>query len=359
MSPQAVLGERAFRDPTLSASGRLACASCHAPQTGHHAPNALAVQWGGVQGNVQGARASQSVRYLASNTPFTLDADGKPSGGFFWDGRANTLAQQAEGPLLGAAEMANPDKASVVAKIARAPWAGEFEALYGKGVLSDVEHAFAGLTQALEHYQREDLSLNGFTSRYDAVLRGKAQLTARQARGLALFEAADKGNCAACHPSGKAADGSHPLFTDFSYDTLGVPRNPEILANADSARFDLGLCARPELKHREDLCGAFRVPSLRNVALRKAFFHNGRFKSLREAVAFYVRRDTHPEQWYPRDPDGSVRRFDDLPAHLHSAVNTREAPYDRKPGDAPALSEAEIDDLVAFLSTLTDRWSRR
>lgn len=359
MSAEARVGERAFGDPILSASGKLSCASCHAPQAGHHAPNALAVQWGGVGMNLQGARASQSVRYLATNGPFRIDADGKPSGGFFWDGRADSLAHQAAGPLLGAAEMANADKASVVARLARAGWADEFEAVYGKGVLGDVDRAFDALTQALQRYQVEDRSLNGFTSKYDEVLRGRARLTAREARGLALFAAEDKGNCAACHPSGRSADGSHPLFTDFSYDNLGVPRNPEIAANADAAYFDLGLCGRPELKDREDLCGAFRVPSLRNVALRQVLFHNGRFKSLREAIVFYVQRDTHPDKWYPRDPDGTVRKFDDLPARLHGAVNTREAPYDRKPGDAPALGDAEVDDLVAFLHTLTDGWRRR
>lgn len=359
LSPQARLGERAFHDPGLSASGALSCASCHAPQTGHHAPNALAVQWGGADMRVQGARASQSVRYLATHPAFRLDADGKPSGGLFWDGRADSLAHQAAGPLLGAAEMANADKAALAARIVRTAWAADFERVYGAGVWQDPERAFDALTDALQRYQAEDRTLNGFTSKYDAVLRGRARLSLREARGLAIFEAEDKGNCAACHPSGRGADGSHPLFTDFSYDNLGVPRNPEIAANADPAHFDLGLCAREELKHREDLCGAFRVPSLRNVALRKVFFHNGRFKSLKEAIVFYVQRDTHPEKWYPRLADGTVHKFDDLPPRLHAAVNTREAPYDRKPGDEPALSDAQIDDLIAFLNTLTDGWQRR
>jgi cytochrome c peroxidase len=94
------------------------------------------------------------------------------------------------------------------------------------------------------------------------------------------------------------------------------------------------------------------------VALRGALFHNGRFSSLKEAITFYVQRDTNPEKWYPRRADGSTTRFDDLPEHLRGNVNTSEAPYNRRPGDAPALSDAEIDDVVAFLKTLSDGYAR-
>ena len=101
------------------------------------------------------------------------------------------------------------------------------------------------------------------------------------------------------------------------------------------------------------------MPSLRNVAQRKVLFHNGHFKSLKDAVTFYVQRDTHPERWYPLNTDGTVRKFDDLPSQYHANVNTTEAPYDRKPGDAPALTDAEIDDLIAFLRTLDDGYASR
>src|SRR5699024_3394581 len=108
----------------------------------------------------------------------------------------------------------------------------------------------------------------------------------------------------------------------------------------------------------QDLCGAFKVPSLRNVALRKAFFHNGRFSSLRDVVAFYVERDVYPEKWYPRLSDGSVDKFNDLPPALRANVNTTEGPYNRVPGQAPALNDREIDDVVAFLRTLSDGYAR-
>jgi cytochrome c peroxidase len=84
------------------------------------------------------------------------------------------------------------------------------------------------------------------------------------------------------------------------------------------------------------------------------FFHNGRFASLTDALRFYVRRDTNPAEFFPTEPDGTVRKFDDLPTDLAGNVNTSEVPYDRQPGEAPRLTEAEIADLEAFLNTLTD-----
>ena len=353
---EVALGRLAFEDPLLSQSGLQSCASCHAASAGHAAPNSLAVQPGGVRLERRGLRAAQTLGYLATNGPFHFDAEGKANGGFFWDGRADSLATQAAGPLLGETEMAHPSPASVAQAIGRTHWADAFKALYGQRILDDPQAAFERLTQALARYQSDDPAFQSFSSKFDAVLRGQATLTAQEARGLELFNAPDKGNCAECHPSAKQPDGSHPLFTDFSYDTLGVPRNPAIPANSNPAHFDLGLCARPELRQRLDLCGAFKVPTLRNVARRPVYFHNGRFDSLREATLFYVQRDTHPQKWYPRGADGRVKIFDDLPQALHDNVN-REPPYDRKRGQMPALSDAQVDDVVAFLHTLTDGWN--
>lgn len=358
LSPVASIGAAAFADPTLSASGRQSCASCHAEPTGHAAPNDLSVQLGGPDGNVPGLRNSQTLRYLAKNSAFTVDGDGNPSGGFFWDGRANSLLEQAAGPLLGAREMANPSKAAVVAKVAQANWAADFKRVFGKDILTNVDLAFDKLTLALQQYQLEDRQFNAYSSKFDAYLRGQTNLSAQEQRGLALFNDPNKGNCASCHLSAKGTDGSHPLFTDFSYDNLGVPRNADIPANADSNYFDLGLCGRSDLRARIDLCGAFKVPTLRNVVLRKTFFHNSRFKSLRETLQFYVQRDTQPEKWYPVI-NGVVKKFNDLPDGYLSNVNTSEAPYNRQVGDAPALSDTEIEDVLVFLATLTDGWQVR
>lgn len=356
LSAQAALGEKIFNDAALSASGRQSCASCHSAGSGHAPANGLAVQFGGALLDRQGGRNVSSIRYLGTNRAFGFDADGTPRGGFFWDGRAATLQDQAGRPFLSPVEMANASVADVVDKLSRASYAHEFRQVFGADIFTRPGDAFARMTLALQQYQREDADFRPFSSKYDEFLRGKASLSGQELRGLALFNDPGKGNCAACHPSARGSDGSHPLFTDFSYDNLGVPRNPELAQNDDPAFFDLGLCARDggDMAARTDLCGAFKVPSLRNVALRRAYFHNGRFKTLKEALTFYVQRDTHPEKFYSSNADGSVLKFDDLPPRYHGNVNTSEAPYDRAPGDAPALSDAEIDDVIAFLKTLDD-----
>ena len=354
LSDQAALGERLFNDRSLSASGSQSCASCHAAERGHAPDNTLSSQFGGAHLDQAGLRNAPGIRYLSSNTAFFFAADGTPTGGFFWDGRAASLQDQAGAPFLNEREMANASVAGVVARLARASYVEDFKRVFGADILATPELAFQRITLALQQYQRESTEFRPYTSLYDEFLRGNASLSTQELRGLAWFNSPGKGNCAACHPSARGADGSFPLFTDFSYDALGVPRNPALPANADPAYFDLGLCGRAELAARQDLCGAFKVPSLRNVALRGALFHNGRFSSLKEAITFYVQRDTNPEKWYPRRADGSAAKFDDLPEGLRGNVNTSEAPYNRRPGDAPALSESEIDDVVAFLETLSD-----
>jgi cytochrome c peroxidase len=372
LSALAQLGEQVFKDPSLSASGSQSCASCHDAAHGHAPANNLSAQLGGTTGSdQQGLRAAPAIRYLVYNTGFAFAADGTPTGGFFWDGRAATLAEQAAQPFLNEREMANGSKAEVMAKLAQASYAPAFKALFGAGFFDDVDSAFQRVTLALQAYQKEDTDFAPFSSKYDAFLRGGTSLSPQELRGLAWFNSPAKGNCAACHPSAKSADGRHPLFTDFSYDALGVPRNWALAANSDAAYQDRGLCDSAALTglalsefSRQALCGAFKVPSLRNVALRQSYFHNGAFHDLKTVVTFYVQRDTNPEKWYLRADgsvdlatDGSVNKFNDLSAAHKANVNVSEAPYNRPLGGTPALSEAEIDDVVAFLQTLSDGWS--
>jgi cytochrome c peroxidase len=142
------------------------------------------------------------------------------------------------------------------------------------------------------------------------------------------------------------------LFTDFGYDAIAVPRNPLLPANKDARHFDVGLCQTARaLKWPEpdQWCGYFRTAGLRNVAVRQTFMHNGVFRTLRDAVAFYATRSTDPAQWYP-----GGKRFDDVPARYQGNVNVNAVPMNRRAGTTPALTEDEIDDIVAFLRTLTD-----
>ena len=350
------LGELIFHDVSLSASGKQSCASCHSPEHAHAQANALAVQFGGPGMDQPGTRAVPSLRYLAETPTLSFDEEGTPIGGFNHDGSVDTLAAQAERPLLAANEMANLTRAVVVAKLRKAAYAAQFRQVFGEKSLDDVDTAFAKLGLALERYQIESPEFQPFSSKYDAYLAGKAELTAAEMRGLKLFNDEKKGNCAACHPSAQRDGGKPPLFTDFTYDALGVARNAAIPANADPQYADLGLCrsGRTGRAAKEDTCGKFKVPTLRNVATRQVFFHNGKITSLRDSVAFYVQRDTHPETWYPRQAGNRVAQFNDLPVNHHKNVNVEEVPYGGKRGGTPVLNDQEIDDVVAFLRTLTD-----
>jgi cytochrome c peroxidase len=225
---------------------------------------------------------------------------------------------------------------------------------FGAHVLDDPKLAWNALLLALEVFQQSPQDFYPYDSKYDAFLRHQAALSPSELRGLAVFNDANKGNCAACHISA-VKRGAFPQFTDEGLIALGVPRNKAIPANAQPAFVDLGLCGplRTDLKGHDEYCGRFRTPSLRNVAQRGVFFHNGVFTKLEDAVRFYAQRDSHPQRFYPRDAKGGVRPYDDLPQKYQANLNT-EAPFGAKPGDKPSMTEAEIRDVVAFLKTLND-----
>ena len=325
-----------------------------------------AVQLGGKDMRQPGLRAVPSLKYLQAVPQFTEhyfesedegdeSVDNGPTGGLTWDGRVDRRRDQARVPLLSPFEMANGSPADVVARVRQASYAGELREIFGNEIFDDTGKAFAAVSEALAVYQQDYGAFYPYSSKYDAYLAGRAQLTPQEARGLELFNDPAKGNCASCHISARGNDGTPPQFTDYGLIAIGVPRNRDIPANADPDFFDLGACGplRTDLAGRSEYCGLFRTPSLRNVALRQVFYHNGGEHDLRKAVAFYVERDTAPEKWYPRDASGRVQKFDDLPARYRANINT-EPPFGGKPGDKPALSAAEIDDIVAFLGTLTD-----
>jgi cytochrome c peroxidase len=184
-------------------------------------------------------------------------------------------------------------------------------------------------------------------------LRGKAQLSPLEMKGLAAFENRAKGACKNCHMMYEHSNRPEStLFTNYTYDAVGVPRNRAIAANADAGRYDLGLCERTQKKVPSSdgkWCGSFRTPSLRNVAVRQRFMHNGAFSKLRDVVAFYATRSTNPDRWYPHGA-----QFNDSPDRYRGNVNTLSFPYNRHEGDPPAMDDADIDAIVAFLQTLTD-----
>lgn len=392
LSAVARLGRQIFYDTSLSASGKQSCASCHSPQHAYGPPNNLEVQLGGPHMSDAGYRPPPSLAYLYRQAPFSIGPDQNdmdaapvtlqqlaasaatvqraaktagvapaapamvPQGGLFWDGRASTLQDQAIGPMLNPVEMANASVADVARKLAVGKYLDQFKKLFGDSIANRPDLLVDEAMFAVGRYQYEDASFHPFTSKYDYWLQGKARLTSAELRGLHLFNDPDKANCAGCHLSKPTADGLPPLFTDTQYEALGVPRNHNLAINKDPHFYDMGVCGpfRTDSTDLTQYCGMFLTPTLRNVATRHVFFHNAVYHDLKQVMDFYNLRNTNPDKIYPGDASGKVEEYDDLPANYHANVDVADAPFDRKLGDKPAMTEGEIQDIIAFVNTLTD-----
>lgn len=346
------LGQKLFFDATLSTPPGQSCASCHDPNSFFVDPDATKPTSKGALPQLKGARNAPSLLYAAFSPSFHFDRkEGQFLGGFFWDGRAATLMDQAKGPFLNPIEMANPDALSVVNKVRESDYMPLFERVYGQQAFNDTDKAYNAIADAIAAFEQSAV-FRRFNSKYDYFLAGKAKFTAQEKRGRSLFEDPNKGNCAACHPSRPAKDGTPPLFTDFSYDNLGVPRNPDnpfydLMAfnPIGSAFIDRGL--GPIVGDSSER-GKFKVPSLRNIAKTGPYMHNGYFKTLRGVVAFYGSRDVLPVCMglFVSEAEALGNRCWPV-SEVKKNVNLTEL------GEMD-LSDAEIDDIVAFLNTLTD-----
>lgn len=382
LSPMAQLGKAIFYDPSLSGSGQLSCASCHSPAHAYGPPTSLPVAFGGPSLTSQGARAVPSLEYLERQPIFTIGPDSGtgddqpappvtnatrlpktaqgtvataanfvPQGGLFWDGRANTLMQQAQGPLFNPIEMDAGTMARVAAKLQAAPYAPAFTALFGPRIFATPNLLVAEALFAVARYQIEDVSFHPYISKYDAWLQGKAVLTPQEYHGYQLFNDSSKANCGGCHLDQPTADHQPPLFTDHQFEALGVPRNPDIRFNQSPAYYDLGLCGpyRTDQAAQTQYCALFLTPTLRNVALRQVFFHNGVYHTLQQVLDFYDFRDTQPQKIYPPG-----QKYNDIPAPDQANVDSIDPPFNRHLGDPPAMSPQDEQDIIAFLKTLTD-----
>jgi len=363
------LGQQIFFDRNLSRPAGTACASCHNAATGfadNHG-SAVGVPLGSVPG-VQGLRNAMSNAYGAFVPPFHIvvtNGNLVAAGGLFRDGRVDTLALQALVPLLSSQEMNNSSEAAVVQKIAAAGYANQFKAQFGPGIFSNPNQAFQDIGVAISAYETTQL-LQQFSSKYDLFIQGKVQLAANETRGMDLFMGPARGNCASCHtmnPNSKIA--ADNLFADFSYHALGIPRNHAIPANANPSFYDLGLCGpkrqipalpanAPATASAQQFCGAFRTVSLRNVALRSAFMHNGFFKDLPSVIDFYSTRNSNPQHWY-----GPAGIPDDLPVAYQPNIIHDRPPFNRPQSAGPLFSAGEASDLLAFLVTLSDGYGKQ
>ena len=390
LSAMARLGRDIFFDTSLSSSGKLACASCHSPDHAYGPPTDAPVMLGGPDLTLPGLRAVPSLTYLERQAEFSIGPDDPmnenvdlaqqaeasktavraekiatktvqsanvvPQGGLFWDGRADTLQIQANGPMLDPREMDGGSIEIIADKLRNAPYAKKFAALFGERIFKDTKLLVAEAAFAVGRYQIEEPSFHPYTSKYDYWLEGKARLSEAEMRGLRLFNDPEKANCAGCHTSQPSRDGRPPAFTDTQYEALGAPRNLALADTKNPTYFDLGVCGpvRKDIADQTQFCGMFKTPTLRNTALRKAFFHNGVFHTLQEVMDFYNLRDTNPEKVYPAGADGKVQKYNDLPVQYHANVDVADPPFNRHPGDQPAMTAQDEADIIAFLQTLND-----
>lgn len=348
---KASLGEKLFNDTELSRDGTQACATCHEADHAFIDPR---INVTSVDANTPGAVSlGQDDQALGDiNTPtaayasfipdFHFDEDeGLFIGGNFLNGRSVDIQDQARHPFLNPVEMMNADEAAVVDKVL-AKYEAEMKALYGDDVFDSTEKAYSAITESIAAFERTD-EFAPFDSKFDRVLKGEAEFTAEEQQGFAVFVAEGKGNCAACHPvPGVLTPQQDSLFTDFSYDNLGVPVN-EVVRNANGlglAHVDDGLLGNPAVTDT-DLRGAFRVTGLRNIAVTAPYMHNGVFKDLKTVVHFYNTRDVA----------GAINPETNLPWRTAEVDTTKN---DEELGDL-GLSDAEEDAIVAFLKTLTDQ----
>lgn len=352
LTPIQQLGKFIYFDK-ISIPNSMACADCHSPRTGFTGPtpgiNIHGSVYRGADAHNFGARKPPSSAYATQSPVLYYDAGEETfTGGNFWDGRAtgerlgSPAAEQALGPFMNPAEHNIPDKKTVLKKIAESNYASIWKDVWGEelkySTKEEIDLNYDRVGLAIAAYEGSS-EVNQFTSKFDYVKKGLAHFTPIEAWGFDLFNNEDKGRCAECHPSG----GDKPLFTDFTYDNLGIPKNPENpVYKYDPGFIDHGLGGF--LMTREDYkqlaqanFGKHKVPTLRNVdkkpgvGFTKAYTHNGVFKSLKEVVHFYNTRDV--KSWPEPEYSGNINK--------------------EELGNL-GLTSAEEDAIVAFLQTLSD-----
>jgi len=326
------LGKQLFFDQNLSNPGGQSCATCHNPETGFSDVNHSIVSPGAHAG-LFGNRNAPSIAYTMFTPQLQFDADGGTFfGGFFLDGRTNSLEEQASKPFFNPLEMNLTNPQMLTNKLLQAPYYDLYVKIYGND--TDPTTVLSNITDALATFERSK-EVSPFTSKYDYYLKGMASLTPQELNGLRLFQDENKGNCAACHITDPDEDSGKILFTDFTYDNIGVPKNPnnpfytlpcQYNPNGGNAE-DLGLRVTVNNPNHN---GKLKVPTLRNVGVTAPYLHNGLFNTLEEVVHFYNKRDT------------------DFPnAEVPATVNHNEL------GNLGLTAQEELD-IAAFMKTLTD-----
>lgn len=320
LNDKVTLGNILFNDPALSNPPGQSCATCHRPDRAFSEERIVSE---GVTKGL-GTRNAPSLMYVQFSAPFMYEEWRKTwVGGQFWDGRVDTLAEQALGPLLNPVEM-NNTRQTLAASLRGLTYKGMLEAVYGEKIFADDNTLIGAAADALQAFQMS-ATFAPFSSKFDYAQRGLVELNEQEKLGMKLFDT--KAACMDCH-AGIGND--QKLFTQFSYHNILTPPNPAINQGIP----DSGLAQHPKLTAAEKQLaqGRFKTPTVRNAALTSPYMHNGVFKTLREVIEYYNELDNR-ERWGPAS-------FPENQSHM---LKTR-----------LELTEEEIRALLAFLNTLTD-----
>lgn len=328
LSDSALIGKLIFFDTSLSEPVGVSCATCHSPMSGFSDPRHTAFSEG--SNHQVGTRNANAISYMTfapNRRTEVVRGVWDAVGGFFWDGKAEFLNQQALFPLMNAHEMNNPNFGLVSTKIKHAPYYPKLEKLFGRSALADSQTIVFYAVTCIQAFE-QSYQVNPFTSKFDFYLKGKASLTEQEMRGMQLFNDTLKSKCSFCHLSTPTsyATSDKILFTDFSYDNIGLPQSPALKGNP----IDSGL-AKFEMNNPKEV-GRFKAPTLRNVAITAPYMHSGIFNTLEEVLEFYNERDINPKFAHPE---------------VMSTLNNEDL------GNLK-LTKQDISDIIAFLKTLTD-----
>ena len=334
------LGEAFFLDVNLSQRRTQSCATCHAP--GQAFVDVRANDVGravslGDDGISFGVRNAPTLGYVALTPDFGVNRKGEYVGGFFHDGRATSLSEQATGPLVNPLEMALTDPAMLTERILEnRRYVVSLKSWFGDSIFADSDNVYRCVAQSIAAFENTP-AFSPFDSKYDRYLRGEYTLSEQQERGRMLFFSS-LANCSSCHLLDQPG---RETFTDYSYHNIGVPANPALQTVGGKAGKDQGLLDNPVVDDPAQR-GKFKVPTLRNVAVTGPYMHNGVFKDLRTAVSFYnqylINATRNPETGKP------WRK-----AEVEENINT-----DLLKQGQP-MTQHRIDALIAFMETLTDQ----
>ncbi|WP_036217553.1 cytochrome-c peroxidase [Marinospirillum minutulum] len=341
------LGQQLFFDTALSKNFTQSCASCHqvgqafVDKRGQGVAAAVSL---GDDGHSLGDRNAPTVTYAAAIPPFHLKANGIYAGGLFLDGRAATLAEQAEGPPLNPIEMGMTSAAEVVARLKlNSNYVAAFKQLYGEQVFADSDTAYKAMADAIAAFERTAL-FNPYDSKYDREQRGEYTFTDEEELGRTLFFSQQFTNCNQCHQLETTPNRSGEVFTNFEYHNIGVPENKALRAMNGVKVLDEGLFQHPDVNDPAQR-GKFRTPTLRNVAVTGPYMHNGVFEDLRTVVLFYNKFNSKAAKRQINPETGELWGEPEIAENISMDLLTM----------GPALDDRRIDALVAFMKTLTDQ----